>query len=285
VASRRHADGGAASRGLAAARRTARLYWLLQRASWRSALQYRLNIAVTVLGGAVYHGSGFAFLWVLLHTVHTLAGWDIGAVAFLYGLRLLAHALWLVAIGGITYVDRMVREGEFERMLLRPANPLLQVVTNRRDLMYVGDLTTAVAVFGVATVVARVDWSAAAVAVTVLAVLGGALIEGSVQLAVGALAFRLLQSWPLRLFADDTVSLLSSYPHRVFGAAAQRVLTYVLPIAFVAYLPASTLLGRTGELAVPPVLGYAGPLVGAGLVALAYAVWSRQLQHYQGVGH
>jgi ABC-2 type transport system permease protein len=262
-----------------------RLYWLLQRASWRSALQYRLNIAVTVLGGALYHGSGFAFLWVLLHTVHTLAGWDIGAVAFLYGLRLLAHALWLVVIGGVTWVDRLVREGEFERMLLRPVNPLLQVITTRRDLMYLGDLSTALAVFGVAAVVAPVDWSPGAVGLIALAVLGGALIEGSVQLAVGALSFRLLYSWPLRLFADDSVSMLASYPHRVFGPAAQRVLTYALPVAFIAYLPASTLLGRTGELAVPPVLGYAGPLVGAGLFALAYAVWTRQLRHYQGVGH
>lgn len=275
----------AAGRRLAAARRNLRLYWLLQRASWRSALQYRLNIAVTVLGGAVYHGSGFAFLWVLLHTFHTLAGWSIGPVAFLYGLRLLAHAVWLVAIGGVTWVDRMVREGEFERMLLRPVNPLLQVVTNRRDLMYLGDLSTALAVFGVATVAARVDWSPAAVAFLVLAVLGGALIEASVQLAVGALAFRLLYSWPLRLFADDTVSMLGAYPHRVFGTATQRLFTYVLPVAFIAYLPASTLLHRTGELAVPPVLGYAGPLVGAGLFALAYAGWTRQLRHYQGVGH
>jgi ABC-2 type transport system ATP-binding protein len=64
-----------------------------------------------------------------------------------------------------------------------------------------------------------------------------------------------------------------------------RLLTYARPVAFIAFPPASLILGRTGPLAVPAALGYATPIVGAALFTLAYRFWRRQLRHYEGVGH
>jgi ABC-2 type transport system permease protein len=144
----------------AALRREVRLYLLLRGASLRGAMQYRGNIAVMVLAGAAYQGSGFAFVWVLMHTFGTVAGWGLGQIAFLYGVRLLAHALWLVTLDGVTQADAAVREGHFDRMLLRPANTLSLLAVNTRSLLPFGDLSVALLVFGLAAVVADVDWSA-----------------------------------------------------------------------------------------------------------------------------
>jgi ABC-2 type transport system permease protein len=267
------------------ARRAFRVYRLLLGASVRGALQYRVNLLITVAAGVAYQGSGFAFLWVLLHSVGTVAGWGLGQLAFLYGLRLLAHALWLVTLAGLTRADDLIREGVFERMLLRPADPLLQMAAYRRDVMPFGDVTVALAVFVIAASVAHVAWSPLTVLYLVLMVAGGALIEASAQVVVSAVTIRVQNTWPLRMFVDDSIGNLSSYPMAVFGTGTQRLLTYALPVAFVAYLPASLLLGRTGDLAVPAALGYATPLVGVALFALAYLLWTRQLRHYQGVGH
>jgi ABC-2 type transport system permease protein len=266
-------------------RREIRLYFLLRGASLRGALQYRGNIAVTVLAGAAYQGSGFAFVWALLHTFGTIAGWGLGEIAFLYGIRLLAHALWLVTLDGVTQADNAIREGQLDRMLLRPANPLSQLATTTRSLMPFGDLSVALLVFGIAVVVTHVDWSAGAVAFLVLAVVGGALLEASATVALAGLAIRIVDTWAFRMVTYDAIDTLSSYPLSVFGPATQRLLTYALPVAFIAFLPAGVVLGHTDHLAVPAVLGYATPVVGGGLFALAYLYWHRQLRHYQGVGH
>jgi ABC-2 type transport system permease protein len=161
----------------------------------------------------------------------------------------------------------------------------VQLATNRRSLLQFGDLSVALVVFGIAATLADVDWSPWSVLYLLLAVAGGALIEVSAALAVGALAIRLLNTWAFRAFVDDTIGTLGSYPMGIFGVGTQRMLTYALPVAFIAYLPASVLLRRTGELAVPAILGYGTPLVGIALFALAYLFWRRQLRHYQGVGH
>jgi viologen exporter family transport system permease protein len=266
-------------------RREVRLYLLLRRASLRSALQYRGNIAVMVLAGAAYQGAGFAFVWALLHTFRTLGGWSLGHLAFLYGMRLLSHALWLVVLDGVAMTDNTVRRGELDRILLRPVNTLSQLATNTRSLMSFGDLSVALLVFGIALVVADVDWSPTAALFLVLAVLGGALIEASATVAVAGVAVRFVDTSAFHRVMDDGIDALSSYPLSIFGPAMQRVLTYALPVAFIAFLPASLVLGRTEQLAVPAALGYAAPAVGAVLFALAYRFFRSQLRHYQGVGH
>jgi ABC-2 type transport system permease protein len=103
--------------------------------------------------------------------------------------------------------------------------------------------------------------------------------------AVAGVAVRFLDTSAFRMVLDDAIDTLSSYPLSIFGSATQRVLTYVLPVAFIAFLPASLVLGRTDQLAVPAVLGYAAPVVGGVLFALAYRFFRAQLKHYQGVGH
>ena len=73
-------------------------------ASLRGELQYRANFLIMALMGIVYQCTGFAFIWVVLARFQALAGWTLGEVAFLYGLRLIMHALKGANIGNIEVV-------------------------------------------------------------------------------------------------------------------------------------------------------------------------------------
>jgi ABC-2 type transport system permease protein len=52
-----------------------------------------------------------------------------------------------------------------------------------------------------------------------------------------------------------------------------------------AYFPAVVLLERTGELQVHPAFAYGAPLAGVIWLALAVAVFQRELRFYQSAGH
>ncbi|AEV85902.1 hypothetical protein ACWT_4883 [Actinoplanes sp. SE50] len=266
-------------------RRELRIYLMLRGAALRGVLQYRGNLVWMLLAGAAYQGSGFAFVWALLHTFDTVGGWGLGQIAFLYGMRLLSHALWLITMDGVGQCDSAIREGLLDRMLLRPANPLVQLASYTRSVLPFGDLSMAIVLFGVALTVTPVDWSPGSVAFLVLAILGGALLEASAVVTVAGLSVRVLDTWAYRMLVFDAIDTLGSYPLSVFGGGVQRLLTYVLPVAFIAFLPAGVILDSTGGLAVPAWLGYLSPLVGAGLFTLAYRFWRRQLRGYQGIGN
>lgn len=274
-----------AATGRLGAVRTLRLYGTLSVAAVRAQLQYRANLLLMVLGGFAYQAVGFAFIWIVMERFGSIGGWTLGEVVFLYALRLCAHGLWLCFFNQIVHVDQVVREGEFDRYLVRPLNPLVQLITRGFALTTLGDLAGGIALLVVASALLDVDWSPPAIAYMVLAIIGGGLVEASVQLFLGSLGFRLLSTSGMRYLGDDLFSTFGPYPLKIFPTAVRFGLTFVMPLAFVAYLPAAVLLGRTGELSVPAPVAYLAPLLGGVLIVLAYRFWRYQSRFYSSSGH
>lgn len=256
--------------------------WL---AGLRSALQYRTDTFIVIVMALVFQGTGFAFAWVVLTRFQSIAGWTLGEIAFLYGLRLVVHAVAGVLGGPFFSLDWEVRSGEFDRYLIRPLSPLLQFMTQRVEVSIFGDLLGGLAIFFVANALTGIAWTVPAATYLVLAILGGALVELASRILIGALAFRFLASQSFLFLADSIFSTYANYPLTIFGAVLQFLFTFVVPLAFVAYFPATVLLERTAELQVNPLLAYMAPLAGVIWLAIAARVFDSQLGKYQSAGH
>ena len=85
----------------------------------RGQMEYRFNFVVSVIMGLVYQLTGFVFVWVLIVRFSDLGGWTLGEIAFLYGLRLLVHALRGICFGNVgREMEWLVRFGEFDRIVV-----------------------------------------------------------------------------------------------------------------------------------------------------------------------
>jgi ABC-2 type transport system permease protein len=261
-----------------------RVTWALTRAAVRGAAQYRLNFAVLALLGIAYQGSGFAFIAVVLSRYPSIGGWTFPEIAVLYALRLLAHAVYLVPLYMLNELDELVRTGTFDRFLVRPLNPFLQVITRRFSVNSVGDTLTAVGILVYASSIADLDWTPVKVLFALAAVVGGALVEGGIGIAISAMAFRFVEVWPARYLVDNVLLNFGSYPLPVFGAIAQWVMTWVLPVAFIAWVPAAVILDHTGGLGVSTAVAWSAPAVGLLWFVLGYQVWRHQLRRYSSTG-
>lgn len=254
-------------------------------ASLRGELQYRANFLIMALMGIVYQCTGFAFIWVVLARFQALAGWTLGEVAFLYGLRLTMHSLNGALTGGLYSLEWRVRQGEFDRYLVRPMPPLLQLMCERIHVSIVGDLVGGLALFAAATSLVRVNWTPLALLYLVLALLGGALVELALRVLFSTLSFRFLSANAFMGLLDTIFSNFSNYPLTIFGSVLGFLLTFGLPLAFMAYFPAVVLLGRTGELQVNPIFAYGAPLAGIIWLFVALRVFHHEMRHYQSAGH
>jgi ABC-2 type transport system permease protein len=254
-------------------------------ASVRGALQYRANFLILVAMGLIYQGTGFAFIWVVLARFEALGGWALGEIAFLYGLRLLMHALSFLLSGNIRQLDHQIRRGEFDRYLIRPLSPLRQVLSQGVQVNAFGDLLGGIALFLAATTLTTLDWTPATLLYLVFAILGGALIELALDLMIATLALRVLNTESLFFVLDTFFSEFGNYPLKIFGGTVQFLLTFGLPLAFMAYFPATVLLGRTGELSVPAVFAYGAPCAGVAWMVLAVCLFRSELRAYQSSGH
>ena len=254
-------------------------------AGLRGALQYRTDTFIVIVMALVFQGTGFAFAWVLLSRFESLAGWTLGQVAFLYGLRLIVHAVAGVLTGPFFGLDWQVRSGEFDRYMIRPLPPLLQFMTQRVEISIFGDVLGGVGIFLLANQLVGIAWTPIALVYLLLAIAGGALAEGAVRVLIGAFSFRFLASQSFLYLADSVFSTFANYPLTIFGTLLKLLFTFVLPLAFVAYVPATVLLDRTAELQVNPLLAYIAPTVGVIWIAAAVRVFNREIRNYQSAGH
>jgi ABC-2 type transport system permease protein len=262
-----------------------RSYMLLAGASLRSQLQYRTNCITMIMTGLIWQGTGFVFIWIILSQFHDLAGWTLGEIAFLYGFRLISHAGSMLLFGIFHRVEFLIRLGDFDRFLTSPIPPLIFVMTYEFPIPALGDLLGGIIIFAVATPLVHVHWTLAAVIYGLIALMGGCLIDAGVKLAVSSLAFRTLSSFYLVSFFDDAMSLTGNYPLTIFGGAVRFFLTFILPVAFLAYFPVVVLLQRTNELSVSPLFAFLSPVVGIIIFTFACFLFQAETRHYQSAGH
>ncbi len=77
----------------------------------------------------VYHGVALAALYVTMRQFPSMNGWDFREMFFLYALWMTGHELHNTLFFTVVSVPDYVREGRFDRFLVRPLDTLFQVLT------------------------------------------------------------------------------------------------------------------------------------------------------------
>jgi ABC-2 type transport system permease protein len=256
----------------------------LAAASLRSEFQYRANAISSVIGGMIYQLTGFLVVWIIVDRFNTIGGWSLAEITFLYGMRLTAHGIFYMCFSQMFEIDRVLISGEYDRFLVRPISPLPQLFTRKLRVNCFGDLIGGAALLGFAAQGVSIVWSPLAITFVLLAVIGGALVEGAIQIALGSLSFKFLSTITVRNTVNEVFNQYGNYPQRIFPELLQYVLTFALPVAFVAYFPASALLDKAGEVVVPAWAAWIAPLVGMVSFLGALRIWRRASRGYQSAG-
>lgn len=256
----------------------------LASASLRSELQYRSNALMSIVGGILYQITGFLVMWLVVSRFKQLGGWSLAEMTFLYGMRLTSHGIFYLCFSQLFELDTVVITGEFDRFLTRPVDPLLQMFTRKLRINCFGDLLGGAALLTAASLQSAVSWTPLHVAYLLLAVVGGALVEGAVQITLSSLTFRFLNMTALRAAVNEIFNQYGNYPFSIFPTALRYVLTFALPVAFVAFFPATWLLDRRTSLHVASGLALVAPLVGLTLVTIAWRIWHIAARGYQSAG-
>jgi ABC-2 type transport system permease protein len=212
-------------------------------------------------------------------------GWDFKDMAFLYGLWMLAHAIHDTVFFGVANVPEYVRDGEFDRLLVRPLDTLFAVIAIPGQI-FPDELILALGYFVVATVYSGVHVDAIFVLCVPLVVLGGTLIELAINLIVATIAFWFVRVDALRWIVLQLEQEFTRYPIGIYSRGVRLFLTFVFPFAFMNYFPATYFLHKhDGALGLPPIVGLLTPGVGLIFFGAAYWFWRLGLNRYKGVGH
>jgi ABC-2 type transport system permease protein len=262
-----------------------RLYRLLVATQARSQLQYKANITIDIGTYFAVTTLEFMQIFLLFASFTTLAGWSAGEVALLYGVAGIAFGIAEMFGAGIGDFDEMIRRGDFDRVLLRPVSPFLQVAGSDFRLRRFGRLTNGLLAVGVGLfLLGRLPWRPLDLLILPMGILSGTFIFLAVMVLGATLCFWTVETTELTNILTYGGREMLSWPLSVYSQSLQRFFFFVVPLAFGTYAPVCYLLGKPLPLGLPDALALAAPLVALIFAGIAAAIWGFGVRRYQSTG-
>lgn len=251
--------------------------------TFRAQLEYRSEFIANIAFGIAWQLSVIVFVTVLLGRFPGMAGWSADAVYLIAAIRMLSHGLFAVFFDRHYQLATLVQEGRLDAFLLRPMPVYRQVQLAFFPSNALGDLLVGISMFTVAAWRVQIHWTAGRIGYVVASVIGATLMEGAVftTLSCAHLHFPSAGAWSV--WVEELFSTFGNYPLSMLPPVISRAFTYVLPLAFIAYLPAAILTVHTNDLGVPHVIALCAPLVGLISFVGSRRLWNMSLRRYTGV--
>jgi ABC-2 type transport system permease protein len=261
-----------------------RLYLRYAGVSIRSQLQYRASLIMQSAGAFLVTGVEVLAVWALFARFGNVRGWTLPETALFYGMISIAWALSDALGRGLEVFGAMVKDGELDRLLLRPRGTVLQLLGHELTMRRVGRLAQGGVVLAYALASPAIAWSAPKVLLVPAAIAGAICTFLGLLVLQATSAFwttETLEVWNAFTYGGVT---MGQYPLPIYRSWFRGLFLYAIPLGCTIYLPGVAILGRADPLGTPELVQWLAPLAGPAFLALALALWRIGLRHYRSTG-
>jgi len=260
------------------------LYGRYVRTSLKAQMQYRASFLMLTMGTFITTAAEFLGIWALFDRFSQLQGWSLPEVALLYGMAHISFSLSEALGRGFDVFPGMVKNGDFDRVLLRPRNTALQIAAKEVDLLRLGRLTQGVLVVGWALWTVKVDWTFPHVLLLIVSVLSGACLFIGLFVLQATLSFWTIESLEIANTLTYGGVETAQFPLEIYHHWFRRFFTFIVPLACLNYFPSLTLLGRPVPDGFPSYFPWMAPGICLAFLLLALGVWQFGVRHYHSTG-
>lgn len=224
------------------------------------------------------------FIWLLVFVlmievifqhVHELGGWQKYEVLIIIALsRITEGIMGVLFIRNIMDLPNRVREGLFDFHVTKPISALFYTTFRRVDIQNLSNVLAGFAILVYAFTLSPQHFSPSSTLFFIILSIAGIVIYYSLLVMASTLVFvldRLEFLWGFNILMSEPLTV----PFGVFPTVPRTAITYIIPLAFVVFVPAQSLTGRLAWWQIPLALSFA-----AFFLLLANLAWRAGLKKY-----
>lgn len=256
-----------------------RLYGRYVSIHLRSVMQYKASFLMTTFGQFLVSFNMFLGIYFMFDRFGSVEGFTYQEVLLCFSLMLTEYSLGECIARGFDTFDGMVRRGEFDRVLTRPRNEILQVLGSRIELTRVGKLAQALVMFVYGVRNCDVAWNVRRVLTVIFMLAGGTALFCGIFLVFATICFYTLEGLEFMNILTDGAREYGKYPISIYGKRMMQFCTFVVPYALVQYYPLMVVLGRSDRWWDSLL-----PLAAMLFLVPCWGLWKIGVKHYQSAG-
>ncbi len=249
-------------------------------------MQYRAESLANALAVFIRESANIIAIYLALLKFDKINGWNVNEMLFLYSILFLTYAFVVSLFADLRQFSDTIREGRFDRLLVRPRGLLLQLILNNADLIAsVGHGTLGILLFVISAGKVGIHWNFFTVLYYIAAIISGIMIQGGIFIIISSLCFYFVETNSIRSIFYWNMRKFAGYPISIYHKLIQVLLIYVVPFAFVNYFPAQFLLRKADMANYPEAYIYIAPFVGVAVYTAAYLFWRISVKRYYSTGN
>ncbi|PKM62628.1 MAG: ABC transporter permease [Firmicutes bacterium HGW-Firmicutes-21] len=206
-------------------------------------LEYPSYLISWLISNPLQFFFGIITVKVIITNFHALEGWSFEQIAFLYGLGIISHGLSVVFFIQTWYIDYMITDGEFDRLMVRPLNVFFQFCFKDFNFVGITDMLPGLVIFIYGCIASGFSFTVINIIKILLVIIGATALRGAIYTISGSLAFWTKRSGILTSVYLTLFTYTTQYPVSIFPRLIQDLLTFILPLAFISYFPSSEFFG------------------------------------------
>ena len=210
-------------------------------------LEYRVNFILSFLSQILVFFTYYFIILALFTKFDHIKGFTLYEVLLCFSIIQFGFSFNEVFARGIDRFDRLIIQGNFDRLLLRPQNIILQVLCSDSDFVKLSRLIQAIIVLFVALFHLSIEWNVWRVMALFLMLFSACVIFFGIFLMAASYCFFTVQGLEVRNVFTDGGKHMAQYPIGVFSKGFVFFFTFIIPYAFVNYYPLLYVIGRTNN--------------------------------------
>ena len=261
-----------------------RLYFRYVDISLRSQMQYRGSFLIRTVSHFLVTGAEFLGLAVLFQRFGQIQGWTLPQMALFYGIISLSFAIAEAVPRGFDAFPRLIKSGDFDRVLLRPRPAALQVLGQEFQLERVGRFAQGLIVLLWAAGRLDLDWTVANTTLLLLAIAGGACLFSGLFVLQATICFWTVESIEIVNVTTYGGVEAAQFPLTIYRPWFRAIFVFVIPLATINYFPAHAILGLDDVLGSTRLIQWLSPLGGVIFLLVSLGFWRFGVKHYTSTG-
>lgn len=207
-------------------------------------LEYRVSFILSFLSQILVFFTYYFIIIALFTKFDNIKGFTLYEVLLCFSIIQFGFAFNEVFARGIDKFDELIIRGNFDRLLLRPKNIILQVLCSDSDFVKLSRLLQSIIVMIIALINLDINWNITRVITLILMLASACIIFFGIFLVAAAYCFFTVQGLEVRNVFTDGGKHMAQYPIGVFHKGFIWFFTFIIPYAFVNYYPLLYFIGK-----------------------------------------
>lgn len=245
----------------------------------KSMMQYKTSFLLTAIGQFLISFNVFLGIFFMFQRFSKVQDFTYNEVLLCFSIILMEFSIAEMFARGFDTFSGTVKSGDFDRVLVRPQNEIIQIMGSAFELTRIGRMLQAIVMFTYGILKCEVLWDYKKIFTIVFMLIGGTCVFSGLFLIYAALCFFTLDGLEFINVFTDGAREFGKYPIGIYGKKMLLFTTFCIPYALIQYYPLLYILEKRTDLFLIFL-----PLAACLFLIPAMLLWKFGVKHYKSSG-